>query len=451
MGNASSRLAESVLSPGRVVADLAEFHRRREELQSRVYARAERVPLGALDGWDSDPETGDIRHHSGKFFAIEGLSFRASDGPVPRWDQPIINQPEVGILGILVKEFDGVLHLLMQLKAEPGNRDGLQISPTVQATRSNFTGVHRGKAVPYLEYFTSASPRQTLADVRQSEQGAWFLRKRNRNMVVETTDDVEPLEGFHWLTLGQVHRLLAMDDLVNMDARTVLSCLPLDDHAPEGPGLYTDAEILGWITDVRSRADTGATSVPLRGLTGWRRDEERIAHESGAFFEVIGVRVEAAGREVGRWSQPMIAAPGTGLLALLVARIDGVPHALMHLRVEPGLVDVAELAPTVQCLPRNYAHLPAAARPRFLDTALSAGPEAVLFDTVLSDEGGRFHHVVNRHLIVETDASDVGLQHPEHRWMTVHQLTGLLRHSHYLNVQARSLLACLRTTRRLST
>lgn len=27
--------------------------------------------------------------------------------------------------------------------------------------------------------------------------------------------------------------------------------------------------------------------------------------------------------------------------------------------------------------------------------------------------------------------------------MTVQQLTGLLRHSHYVNIQARSLIACL--------
>lgn len=61
---------------------------------------------------------------------------------------------------------------------------------------------------------------------------------------------------------------------------------------------------------------------------------------------------------------------------------------------------------------------------------------------MLSEEGGRFFHALNRYLIVETD-QDVPRDHPDHRWMTLHQLSDLLRHSHYVNVQARSLIACL--------
>ncbi|NED05567.1 NDP-hexose 2,3-dehydratase, partial [Streptomyces sp. SID6648] len=36
-----------------------------------------------------------------------------------------------------------------------------------------------------------------------------------------------------------------------------------------------------------------------------------------------------------------------------------------------------------------------------------------------------------------------GFSHPDFRWMTVRQLVDLLRHSHYVNIQARSLVACL--------
>ena len=39
----------------------------------------------------------------------------------------------------------------------------------------------------------------------QSENGSWFLGKRNRNMVVEVLDDVEHDDNFAWLTLGQIH------------------------------------------------------------------------------------------------------------------------------------------------------------------------------------------------------------------------------------------------------
>jgi oxidase EvaA len=453
-------LTPGVLSTRYETGTLPEFHRVLAAAGSRIFTRTERIALESLDGWHRDPGSGWIRHRSGRFFSIEGLRARVAGAPVAEWCQPIINQPETGILGILVKEFGGVPHCLMQLKAEPGNRGGLQLSPTVQATRSNYTGVHGGKAVPYLDYFRQAPAHRVIADIRQSEQGSWFLRKRNRNMIVTTTEDVPEQDGFSWLSLGQVLRLLRHDDLVNMDTRTVLSCLPLTPGArprqPEQDDGFTAAllrscdpaagsrhpgrEIRSWITEVRSRTEVDVESAPLDRLAGWRQDGRSVRHDSGRFFEVIGVRVESAGREVGGWTQPMLATVEDGLLALLVTRIDGVLHALMHLRVEPGLVDVAELAPTVQATVGNYAGLPAAARPPFLDEVLAAGPEAIRFDSMLSDEGGRFFQVSNRHLIVETGTAH---RHPDYRWMPVHQLAGLLRHCHYLNVQARSLVACL--------
>jgi oxidase EvaA len=454
-------LAESVLAGAESGA--ADVDRWFGELQSRRTMQVTQVGLDEMNGWSTDPETGVIKHESGKFFTIEGLEVHIPAAPVPRWSQPIISQPEVGILGFLVKQFDGVLHCLLQAKAEPGNYHGLQVCPTVQATRSNYTKVHGGKSVPYLEYFQDAQPHTVIADVRQSEQGAWFRRKRNRNMIVEATGDVELLDGFHWATLGQVHRLLQAEDLINMDARTVLSCMPFAglDLASAWPAardefhdaliascsddrgsLHTMGDILSWVTEARTHTEIFTREVPLKNLPGWRRSAGRISHESGRYFDVIGVAVNTGTREVSSWVQPLIAPIGTGLVAFLVARINGVLHALAHTRAEHGYVDVVELAPTVQCTPGNYSMLPPAARPRFIDAVLEAPPGRVHFDTILSEEGGRFYHARNRYMIVETDP-DPAFDHPDFRWLTLHQMVDLLRHSHYLNVQARSLVACL--------
>jgi oxidase EvaA len=456
-----ARIARSARAGVDSPDELADFHAWFTRLGRYTYTATTRVPLDGLTGWTTDPHTGNIAHTSGRFFTVEGLEAHIPDGPVERWRQPIIVQREVGILGILVKEFDGVLHCLMQAKAEPGNGNGLQLSPTVQATRSNYTRVHQGRAVPYLDRFLDPAHRRVV-DVRQSEQGAWFLQKRNRNMVVEVTDDVEPLDGFRWMTLGLVHRLLGVEDMVNMDARTVLSCLPfagtgLADAAlvrdpftrslvrscrPEEGSLHAMGEILSWVTERRAGAEIFTRLVPLNALPDWRREAGRIRHHSGLFFDVIGVSVAAAGREVAQWMQPMIEPHGTGVVAFLVREIGGVLHVLVHARIEPGYLDVVELAPTVQCTPENYDLLPSSARPRFLDEVLRADGDRIRYFTVMSEEGGRFHHARNRYLIVETDL-DPGLDLPDHRWMTLHQLVDLLRHSHYVNVQARSLVACL--------
>src|SRR6266498_2281218 len=255
------RIAASMRHSGQWAADLARFEAWFADCRRNAYARVDRIGLDRLEGWYRDHATGNIRHHSGKFFSIEGLIVENPEGPVAGWHQPIIIQSEVGILGIIVKEFDGVLHCLMQAKIEPGNANGLQLSPTVQATRSNYTRVHGGKPVPYLEYFVDAEQANIIADVRQSEQGSWFLHKRNRNMVVEVGGNIEVLDGFRWMTLGEVHRLLAEDDVVNMDARTVLACLPFAGadldlvHLSTGDGLRASL--------IRSCSDSSGSLHPL--------------------------------------------------------------------------------------------------------------------------------------------------------------------------------------------
>ncbi|MGA5824436.1 NDP-hexose 2,3-dehydratase family protein, partial [Kitasatospora sp. NPDC094028] len=203
------RLERSARTPDSAVTPNAEFDAWfTEQRRTNRYA-VERIPFSQLVGWNFRDDTGDLVHESGRFFSVEGLRVdTAWEGTEHSWTQPIINQPEIGILGILVKEFDGVLHCLMQAKMEPGNLDTVQLSPTVQATRSNYTGVHRGAPVRYLEYFKPPRRGRVVHDSLQSEQGSWFLRKRNRNMVVEAIGDVPEHEDFRWLTIGQIHRLL---------------------------------------------------------------------------------------------------------------------------------------------------------------------------------------------------------------------------------------------------
>lgn len=454
------RITRSLLSTRNSLSGPDGFRRWFAEVADSANVNVERINLDDIVDWSADPASGNIGHRSGKFFTIEGLDVGVPDGPVEHWCQPIINQPEVGILGILLKEFDGVLYCLMQAKAEPGLCNGRQLAPTVQATRSNYMRVHEGNPVPYLEYFTHCDQHRVLADVRQSEKGSLFYRKRNRNMVVETIDDVELLPGFCWLTLGQVHQLLGTDDVVNVHVRTVLSCLPLAtfDYSSLCPpetdsffsslirscnghgGVHSMVDILRWITAVRAGTEVNTRRIPLHNTSQWRRTGARICQDNGLFFEVIGVSVTACGREVSRWTQPMVRPLGVGIIAFVVRNIGGVLHALVQLAAEPGLVDVVELAPTVQCVPENYEHI--GVLPPFVDEVRQARPAQIRFDSTLSEEGGRLYNARNRYLIVEDDG-DVAVDHPNFRWMTLHQMTELLRHSHYVNAQARSLVACL--------
>lgn len=435
--------------------------------KSHVF-EVERIPFAEMVGWDFAPSTGNLVHESGKFFTVEGLHVRSDYGPVPEWSQPIILQPEFGILGILIRRIRGVVHCLMQAKMEPGNVNALQLSPTVQATRSNYTRVHRGSGTRYLDYFVPPHRGRVLVDVLQSEQGVWFYRKRNRNMIVEVDEDVQPAENFRWLPLDEVWQLLRVDNLINMDARSVLSCLPLAvpdwlETASPGRDEFGEAvrrsfagegrphrplhEILNWFTEVKAGYHTSVRRIPLAQVDRWRRSDDEISHEEGKYFSVVAVSVRMSNREVPHWTQPLIAPRGEGIAAFLGKRIGGVLHVLAHARVEPGFVDVVELAPTVLCNPGNYRDIPTEDWPPFLDYVLGADARKIRYSALLSEEGGRFYHAQTRYLLIEVDEDEPLEVPPNFQWMTLRQLTELLRHSHYLNVQARSLLACLNSRR----
>ncbi|MBT2438965.1 NDP-hexose 2,3-dehydratase family protein [Streptomyces sp. ISL-36] len=433
------------------IKDAADFHTWFAERGAAHRYRITPAPLHDLEGWYTDPVSGDVRHRSGRFFSVEGLRYGRQEPDGPSWTQPIIRQPETGVLGVLIKRFDGVPHLLMQAKMEPGNINTLQLSPTVQATFSNYTRVHRGSAVRYIDHFLRPGAGDRVHyDALQSEQGSWFLGKRNRNIVVETTGDVPVHEDFCWVPRPVMAELLRVDNLVNMDSRTVLAGLP--DEPREGPAservmekpLHDTAALLHWFTEAKVRHRPERTTIPLSRVGGWRRDPERgeIVHESGRYFRIIGVDVEADSREVTSWSQPMLAPVGRGVIAFVSKEIHGERHLLVQARAEAGTFDAVELGPTVQCNPGNLAD--GAPRPPYLEAVLTARPEQVLFDAVHSEEGGRFYHAENRYLVLDGD--EVPVDVPEdYTWMTVRQLTRAGRIGNLVDVEARTLLACVRT------
>lgn len=432
-------------------AELEEWWRTRprNELLS-----VEETGFDATDQWYFKEDTGDLAHRSGGFFSVRGLRSSFSDRVV---HQPVIHQPEIGILGILVKEINGVPHFLMQAKFEPGNVNLRQLSPTVQATRSNYTAVHGGRATPYVEFFRAPRPGRVLSDVLQSEQGEWFWRKHNRNIVVEVPSDTEvpTREDHQWFTLAQIHRMLGRDNVVNMDTRTVLSGLPLEPgKVPEGADPFTKAlhrsygdeslhsmtEVLSWFTEAKAMNETESELVPLGGLTGWERTDREIRSLDEAGSRIIMVSVRARIREVGSWVQPLLAPTAPGFAAFLVQEVDGVLHVLLRARSEPGTRDGVEMAPTVQY--SASAETLGRTDP-YADVVRSGG--RVLYDTLLSEEGGRFHHAQTRYRIVEAPP-DLSTETPEDFcWVTAGQLTRLVRHSHYLNIEARTLLLCLHT------
>jgi len=434
-----------------------------------VSVRIENICFNEMDKWRLDKEKGLLRHTSGKFFTIEGINVTTNWGKVKEWEQPIINQPEIGYLGIITREVDGILYFLLQAKIEPGNVNNVQLSPTLQATKSNYTQVHKGKKPLYLEYFQNAKPEQILLDQIQSEQGSRFLRKRNRNIIIKIDKEIPINEDFRWLTLGQIKELIRTDNLVNMDTRTVISGIPFGEFDKKSLDLFSNLnfkgdsssfqfemmrsaldnnssfflfdEILNWISSLKCHYELVLEPKSIFKLKNWSVTDSEIVENDERFFKVIAANVQISNREVAQWTQPLVQPMQEGLIVFIVKKINGVFHFLVQAKVESGNFDIVEMAPTVQCITGSYKNskdLP------FLDYVLKASQNQIKYDTLQSEEGGRFYREQNRNMIIEADDNFPAQIPNNYKWISLHQLTIFLKFNNYLNIQSRSLISAIR-------
>jgi len=458
-------LRSSILIDG--VNSLSDFHVWFEERLHMGNFQVEISPLDEMKDWRLDKKSGVFGHKSGKFFKICGLKVEYErEGLVAEWYQPIVNQPEVGLLGLLAKKINGIIHILVQAKMEPGNVGFIQISPTVQATKSNYTRVHGGRSPKFVEYFLGNTAGRVLFDQLRSEQGSRYYRKRNRNMLVLLDDDVhvDCDEDFFWLTLGQLRELHKFPNLIHLDCRSIVGAMPLaiaDETYGEKGMLLSNSEnmtslqcsdssalkplrrLISWFTHQKVDVvkNTYLTSLDL--VEGWSFYDGGFKNRREYYFDIVGVTVFAPSREVSSWSQPLIKNVAGGIIALLAQVHNGVLHFLIQARFEPGLINSVEMAPTIQYTPKNYESNSGNLQPLFTEYLIENHMYEILVDTRLSDEGGRFFKSEQRHIIIKLQDEEKIEVPNNFAWMTLSQLQYFGSMELTVNIELRTLLFCL--------
>ncbi len=410
-----------------------------------------KINIQEQSDWYYNKSEGQIVNKDHSFFQIMGLQ-KFVDGQVIL-EQPVILQNEIGYLGIICHRFDGEMHYLMQAKIEPGNINKIQISPTIQATKSNFTQRHGGRKPAYLDYFINASKYHIIVDQIQSEQSSRFYKKRNRNIIIEVDEDIEVIPSHKWMTLSQIKEFMRYDNLVNMDTRTVLSCIPVCDAEHMGTlndiTLYRSMfnkessllpKIYQYINDYKMFDESEYRLVPLHSLKSWEMEHGTFVCSEPYSFKVIFCDIEIEGREVRHWTQPLFEATGIATFGLLTCNDSGEKKFLVKALPEVGCFDRIELAPTVQ---REYIHADINNAVDDLFYECIRNGRGVKFDTLLSEEGGRFYHEQNRNVIIEIDKRDLEQLPEGYFWTDYKTLNMLVQVNNCLNIQLRNLLSVL--------
>ncbi len=348
-----------------------------------------------------------IQHVTGRFFSIGGIHTTANIAALNGNTQPIILQPEIGLLGFIICPTSTGYRWLLQAKTEPGNVGGMQVAPSVQATLSNFERVHGGSATLYLDLF--ADKNNSISNSLQTEQGWRFLNKHNRNAVVEVAQIFATPPNWHWCNSQELQNFLAADYCLNTDARSVIASAPwalLGADIFQGrthdspwrqalcqsyaaPVIAKDIEqqLASW----RQSLEIETQQTALLSLPNWQKNSHAFVNPN-ARFSIEAYAVTAPDREVPHWCQPLLRGLYQEDIVLLACQQHGIMHFYLSAAYEPGYGKNVQLgASFMSGTNNNHAQLAA--------LIATHGQTQQLLQQ--SDEGSRFMQACATYRIVE--------------------------------------------------
>ena len=206
--------------------------------------------------------------------------------------------------------------------------------------------------------------------------------------------------------------------------------------------------IIDWFNKKREESDMVVEEIGINDLDKWtvNKDSGNITHDSGGFFQVIGVKVSNTfDREVGKkgWTQPMIAKNPGGILGILMKRINGIPHYLLQAKAEPGNIGKLQLSPTLQATTSNLLKAHGGSKPLFAEYFNEENDQNIIYAKWQSEDGGRFHLKSNYNMIVEVNENE-DLKIPDSFiWVTLYQIKQLMKIENFVGPHVRGIISYL--------
>ncbi len=393
----------------------------------------EKINLSKLNKWIYSKR--EIYHISKKFFKIAGIRIQSNFYNKKNWDQPIIVQNEIGILGI-IKNIKTNKYLL-QAKVEPGNINKIQISPTVQATRSNYSRIHGGKTIPFLKFFKKKNKNFSL----QSEQAFRYYNKKNSNIVTYVSKKIDIDEKFRWFSKIEIFNLLKEKNLINMDTLSVFSSF-IKKKKIDYP-LNNKKKIINWNNYLKKKYFLKNKIINLSSVKNWNLKKNKIYHQTNNYFSVIGIKVKTNKREITEWSQPIIMGSKMAFAGYLIKKYKNTDHYLCRYILKPG-----SKAGTFTCSVntsklQNYKKNKDLTNfQKNLISKYFVKSKDVLYDNVLSDEGGRFYHSQIKYMACKlNDNQSIDL--PDcYIWLSQNQIIDLIN-KQKIDIEARLLFGII--------
>lgn len=408
----------------------------------------EMIPISSIKNWIFTGKS--IIHEKNYFFSIIGVKVNCEQKKELVWEQPIILQQEVGELGFIIQD----TKMLLQAKTEPGNVNGTQIGPSVQATVSNYMRAHGGDETKFLRYFLESDDDnyECISNSIQLEQGTRFMNKSNRNSIIRLRsghflNDMD--DRFRWFEIRELLSLLEEDYLINTDTRSVLVSCNWEELAENNIAFFSDLQdhglkyllnesyyhkgsstrIFEVLEELQNRNKYHFKIKDLDKLRNWRFNEDVIIDDDQVECVVKGFRVSATDREVSHWEQPLVHNLGLGKVVLYCQKKDGLLKFLLNAQIIIGRDEALVWGPSVQ----NTRE----------DENISFEGQTVLGECMQSDEGGRFYQSKCLYQIIELPARVKVTKSDMSYWASLAEIQSIVIQNKKTTNELRSVLSLL--------
>ncbi len=196
--------------------------------------------------------------------------------------------------------------------------------------------------------------------------------------------------------------------------------------------------ITSWAERAKKEFNTDLKEIPLSELKNWTVTKSSISHNSGKFFQILGLRVGSdAGREVSTgWDQPIVKEFNYdgGVLGLIRTYIDELPHYLVQTRFEPGNYGPIQISPTLQATFSNLNQEHGGRKPHYHEFFSDyKDTNNYIFNAWLSEDGGKFYKKRNRGLVKQVKFEDTYLVDENFKWVSLFQIKNLMNDDALIN------------------
>jgi len=200
-----------------------------------------------------------------------------------------------------------------------------------------------------------------------------------------------------------------------------------------------------WFQNIRKKNEAKVKTIHLEEMKHWIYDKKKgvIKHSSGEFFKIEGKRILNSQREVKKWDQPFMTQIGFkgGIIGLVRANINNIPHYLVDAKFEPGNYNNIQLSPSLQATYSNINRIHLGEKNNVVKKYFTKNSTTIRKFWVTED-GGRLFKKRNLHWIIQYNGK-INLPSKTFKWLTLWEINRFIKQGSLVGPHLRSILSLI--------